>query len=212
MEEQKKSTRNRKLIAALCSLVLCMLLIGVSVYAALSQSATITNTISITRSGQSYVSIKVEKTSNTGATAYTATTGEAVGTYSDLLTVAAGQTGTTTDETKMTFSQSVGKNAYAYKIYLKNESTDTAVNYSIKMLKSGTNDVPYTSPSAQIVIGKATGNGNVEAYADMTNVDLAANAEATVYIVVYANVALENLEPTEGTTFDLAINTTAVAA
>ena len=46
MEEQKKSTRNRKLIAALCSLVLCMLLIGVSVYAALSQSATITNTIS----------------------------------------------------------------------------------------------------------------------------------------------------------------------
>lgn len=212
MEEQKKSTRNRKLIAALCSLVLCMLLIGVSVYAALSQSATITNTISITRSGQSYVSIKVEKTSHTGDTAYTATTGEAVGTYSELLTVAAGQSGTTTDETKMTFSQSVGKNAYAYKIYLKNESADTAVKYSIKMLQTGKTDAAYTSPSAQIVIGKATGDGNVEAYADMTNVDLAANAEATVYIVVYANVALENLEPTEGTTFDLAINTTAVAA
>lgn len=212
MEEQKKSTRNRKLIAALCSLVLCMLLIGVSVYAALSQSATITNTISITRSGQSYVSIKVQKTSNTDTAAYTATTGEAVGTYSDLLTVAAGQTGTTTDETKMTFSQSVGKNAYAYKIYLKNESTDTAVKYSIKMLQTGKTDAAYTSPSAQIVIGKATGDGNVEAYADMTNVDLAANAEATVYIVVYANVALENLEPTAGTTFDLAINTTAVSA
>ena len=212
MEEQKKSTRNRKLIAALCSLVLCMLLIGVSVYAALSQSATITNTISITRSGQSYVSIKVEKTSNTGATAYTATTGEAVGAYSELLTVAAGQSGTTTDETKMTFSQSVGKNAYAYKIYLKNESADTAVKYSIKMLQTGTTDAAYTSPSTQIVIGKAIGNGNVEAYADMTNVDLAANAEATVYIVVYANVALENLEPKDGTTFDLAINTTAVSA
>lgn len=211
MEEQKKSTRNRKLIAALCSLVLCMLLIGVSVYAALSQSATITNTISITRSGQSYVSIKVEKTSNTGATAYTATTGKAVGTYSELLTVAAGQSGTKTDETKMTFSQSVGKNAYAYKIYLKNESADTAVKYSIKMLQTGKTDA-YTSPSAQIVIGKATGDGNVEAYADMTNVDLAANAEATVYIVVYANVALENLEPKDGTTFDLAINTTAVSA
>lgn len=210
MEEQKKSTRNRKLIAALCSLVLCMLLIGVSVYAALSQSATITNTISITRSGQSYVSITVEKTSNTGATAYTATTGKAVGTYSELLTVAAGQSGTKEDETKMTFSQSVGKNAYAYKIYLKNESADTAVKYSIKMFQTGTTN-PYTSPSAQIVIGKATGDGNVEAYTDMTDVNLAANAEATVYIVVYANVALENLEPTEGTTFDLAINTTAVA-
>lgn len=212
MEEQKKSTRNRKLIAALCSLVLCMLLIGVSVYAALSQSATITNTISITRSGQSYVSITVEKTNHTGATAYTATTGADVGTYSELLTVAAGQSGTKEDETKMTFSQSVGKNAYAYKIHLKNESTDTAVKYSIKMLKSGTTDVVYTSPSAQIVIGKATGDGNVEAYADMNDVNLAANAEATVYIVVYANVALENLEATDGTTFDLAINTTAVAA
>lgn len=211
MEEQKKSTRNRKLIAALCSLVLCMLLIGVSVYAALSQSATITNTISITRSGQSYVSIKVEKTSNTGATAYTATTGAAVGTYSELLTVAAGQSGTKTDETKMTFSHSVGKNAYAYKISLKNESADTAVKYSIKMFQTGKTDAAYTSPSTQIVIGKATGDGNVEAYADMTDVNLAANAEATVYIVVYANVALENLEPTEGTTFDLAINTTAVA-
>lgn len=211
MEEQKKSTRNRKLIAALCSLVLCMLLIGVSVYAALSQSATITNTISITRSGQSYVSIKVQKTSNTDTAAYTATTGEAVGTYSDLLTVAAGQSGTKTDETKMTFSHSVGKNAYAYKIHLKNESADTAVKYSIKMFQTGKTDVAYTSPSAQIVIGKATGDGNVEAYTDMTDVNLAANAEATVYIVVYANVALENLEPTEGTTFDLAINTTAVA-
>lgn len=212
MEEQKKSTRNRKLIAALCSLVLCMLLIGVSVYAALSQSATITNTISITRSGQSYVSITVTKTSHAGVTAYAPTTGDAVGTYSELLTVAAGQSGTKTDETKMTFSQSVGKNAYAYKIYLKNESADTAVKYSIKMLQTGTTDAAYTSPSAQIVIGKAIDNGNVEAYADMTNVDLAANAEATVYIVVYANVDLENLEPTEGTTFDLAINTTAVAA
>ena len=211
MEEQKKSTRNRKLIAALCSLVLCMLLIGVSVYAALSQSATITNTISITRSGQSYVSIKVEKTSHDGVTAYNATTGDAVGTYSELLTVAAGQSGTKTDETKMTFSHSVGKNAYAYKIYLKNESADTAVKYSIKMLQTGKTDA-YTSPSAQIVIGKATGDGNVEAYADMTDVNLAANAEATVYIVVYANVALENLEPTAGTTFDLAINTTAVSA
>lgn len=211
MEEQKKSTRNRKLIAALCSLVLCMLLIGVSVYAALSQSATITNTISITRSGQSYVSIKVQKTSNTDTAAYTATTGEAVGTYSDLLTVAAGQSGTKEDETKMTFSQSVGKNAYAYKIYLKNESADTAVKYSIKMFQTGTTN-PYTSPSTQIVIGKATGDGNVEAYTDMTDVNLAANAEATVYIVVYANVALENLEPTAGTTFDLAINTTAVSA
>ena len=211
MEEQKKSTRNRKLIAALCSLVLCMLLIGVSVYAALSQSATITNTISITRSGQSYVSIKVEKTSHDGVTAYNATTGDAVGTYSELLTVSAGQSGTKTDETKMTFSHSVGKNAYAYKIYLKNESADTAVKYSIKMLQTGKTDA-YTSPSAQIVIGKATGDGNVEAYADMTDVNLAANAEATVYIVVYANVALENLEPTAGTTFDLAINTTAVSA
>lgn len=212
MEEQKKSTRNRKLIAALCSLVLCMLLIGVSVYAALSQSATITNTISITRSGQSFVAIKVEKTSNTGDTKYSATNGEAVGTYAELLTVAAGQSGTKEDETKMTFSQSVGKNAYAYKIHLKNESTDTDVKYSIKMLKSGTTDVAYTSPSTQIVIGKAVGNDNVEAYADMTDVELAAGAEATVYVVVYANVALENLEPTEVTTFDLAINTTAVAA
>lgn len=211
MEEQKKSTRNRKLIAALCSLVLCMLLIGVSVYAALSQSATITNTISITRSGQSYVSIKVQKTSNTDTAAYTATTGEAVGTYSELLTVAAGQSGTKEDETKMTFSQSVGKNAYAYKIYLKNESADTAVKYSIKMFQTGTTN-PYTSPSAQIVIGKATGDGNVEAYTDMTDVNLAAGSDATVYIVVYANVALENLEPTAGTTFDLAINTTAVSA
>ena len=59
MEEQKKSTRNRKLIAALCSLVLCMLLIGVSVYAALRQSATITNTITVTTSGQVKTSVVV---------------------------------------------------------------------------------------------------------------------------------------------------------
>ena len=54
MEEQKKSTRNRKLVAALCSLVLCMLLIGVSVYAALSQSATITNTITVTNTSANH--------------------------------------------------------------------------------------------------------------------------------------------------------------
>lgn len=207
MEEQKKSTRNRKLIAALCSLVLCMLLIGVSVYAALSQSATITNTISITRSGQSFVSIKVEKTSHTGETAYTATTGEAVGTYAELLDVAAGANGNATDETKMVFSSSVGINAYAYKIHLKNESTDTKVNYTINMYKSGTTDA-YTFGGDQVVIGKATADGTIEAYSAISG-ELAANAETTVYVVVYTKVALETLTPVDGVAFDLVINTQA---
>ena len=50
MENEKKSTTKRKLLITLISLVLCLLIIGVVVWAATSQNAEIVNTITINSS------------------------------------------------------------------------------------------------------------------------------------------------------------------
>ena len=84
---KKETSRKRKIVALICSIALCMLLVSVSVYAAVSQTAKVTNTISVTRSGQSYVAVTVKKATSSASTAYTLAKGADVGTYNDLLTV-----------------------------------------------------------------------------------------------------------------------------
>lgn len=123
MEEQKKSTRNRKLIAALCSLVLCMLLIGVSVYAALSQSATITNTITVTTSGQVKTSVVVKEYANEGPEAVSVVPESAPTFTAEVLNKDAEADDMTKAATPFVFSSANGKNFYAYEITFANTST-----------------------------------------------------------------------------------------
>lgn len=200
MEEQKKSTRNRKLIAALCSLVLCMLLIGVSVYAALSQSATITNTITVTTSGQVKTSVVVKEYAGTGAEAVAAIP-SAPTFATEVLNKGAQVDNMTEAATPFVFSSADGKNFYAYEITFANTST-------IEVTATITSS---TESNAEIdVYAGATWEG-------MTKLENATGVNGTVvldantgsgkyYIMVCANKALGDMAAADATDFNVTIN------
>lgn len=199
MEEQKKSTRNRKLIAALCSLVLCMLLIGVSVYAALSQSATITNTITVTTSGQVKTSVVVKEYAGAGAEAVAAIP-EAPTFATEVLNKGAEVDELSEAATPFVFSSENGKNFYAYEITFANTSTKEVTATITSSTESNTEIDVYagTTWEGMTKLENATGvNGNVVLQAN--------TGSGKYYIMVCANKALGEMTAAGATDFNVSI-------
>lgn len=200
MEEQKKSTRNRKLIAALCSLVLCMLLIGVSVYAALSQSATITNTITVTTSGQVKTSVVVKEYAGTGADAVAAIPG--VPTFEhEVLNKGAEVDDMTRAATAFVFSSADGKNFYAYEITFANTSTKEVTARITSSTESNAEIDVYAGTTWAEMAKLDNGNG-----VDGSVVLNANSGEGKYYIMVCANKALGEMTAADRTDFNVTIN------
>lgn len=200
MEEQKKSTRNRKLIAALCSLVLCMLLIGVSVYAALSQSATITNTITVTTSGQVKTSVVVKEYAGTGDGAVAEIPGAPTFT-AEVLNKGAEVDNLTKAATPFVFSSENGKNFYAYEITFANTSTKQVTATITSSTESNTEIDVYagTTWEGMTKLENATGvNGTVTLVAN--------EGSGKYYIMVCANKALGEMTAAPETDFNVTIN------
>lgn len=200
MEEQKKSTRNRKLIAALCSLVLCMLLIGVSVYAALSQSATITNTITVTTSGQVKTSVVVKEYAGEGAEAVAAIP-SAPTFATEVLNKGAQVDNMTEAATPFVFSSADGKNFYAYEITFANTSTIEVTATITSSTESNTEIDVYAGATweGMTKLDNATGvNGTVVLDAN--------TGSGKYYIMVCANKALGEMTAADRTDFNVTIN------
>lgn len=201
MEEQKKSTRNRKLIAALCSLVLCMLLIGVSVYAALSQSATITNTITVTTSGQVKTSVVVKEYAGAGDGAVAEIPAVAPTFANVVLNKGAEVDNMTEAATPFLFSSEKGNNFYAYEITFANSSTKEVTATITSSAESNAEIDVYagTSWAGMTKLENATGvNGTVTLVAN--------EGSGTYYIMVCANKALGDMAAAPETDFNVTIN------
>ncbi|MGN1162705.1 MAG: SipW-dependent-type signal peptide-containing protein [Christensenellales bacterium] len=199
MEEQKKSTRNRKLIAALCSLVLCMLLIGVSVYAALSQSATITNTITVTTSGQVKTSVVVKEYAGEGAEAVAAVPG-APTFVTEVLNKGAEVDNLTEAATPFVFSSADGKNFYAYEITFANTSTKEVTAKITSSTESNEEIDVYAGETWEGMTKLENTKG-----VDGTVVLAASTGSGTYYIMVCANKALGEMTAAVATDFNVSI-------
>lgn len=200
MEEQKKSTRNRKLVAALCSLVLCMLLIGVSVYAALSQSATITNTITVSTSGQVFTQVVVKDYSGAGAEAVAEI--PAAPTFEhEVLNKASDVNEMEKAGTPFLFSSEKGNNFYAYEITFANSSSK-AVTATITSSTESNEEIDVyvgtTWEGMTKLENAAAVNGTVTLEAT--------NGTGTYYIMVCANKALGEMTEAAGTAFNVSIS------
>lgn len=200
MEEQKKSTRNRKLIAALCSLVLCMLLIGVSVYAALSQSATITNTITVTTSGQVKTSVVVKEYAGAGDGAVAAIPG-APTFANEVLNKGAEVDNMTEAATPFVFSSADGKNFYAYEITFANTSTKEVTATITSSTESNAEIDVYAGATWEGMTKLDNGSG-VNGTVNLT----ATSGEGKYYIMVCANKALGEMTAADRTDFNVTIN------
>ncbi len=200
MEEQKKSTRNRKLIAALCSLVLCMLLIGVSVYAALSQSATITNTITVSTSGQVFTQVVVKDYSGAGAEAIAAVP-DAPTFEHEVLNKASDVNELEQAGTPFLFSSEKGNNFYAYQITFNNSSTK-AVTATITSSAESNEEIDVYAGATWAEMTKLENGSSVSGTVNLT----ATSGSGTYYIMVCANRALGEMTEATATPFNVTIN------
>ena len=205
----KKTNLVKKLILTLGSMAVCMVLIGVSVYAALSQTTAINNTITISTAGQAKAEVKVYQQVVTGSTAVTldnvkaiADTEQAWGT--EIFTKASNVDSDTCDSddglTAITFDQTTGKNIYAYKITVKNEATVA--------LKATITSTAEANAEVDVYFGKTLANATKldnNTAVSLTDDSLAIGATNTYYVVVCANTTLADMTAASGTPFNLTV-------
>ena len=224
MENEQKRLKV-KIISLAVSILVCVLLVGVSVWAALSQNLKITNNISITTDGQ--VAVKIDAfeyahtdeslagvstapnlTSITDATENDFTTG-----WKSVVTLAA------TDESKEGAATPIVFNAqnervyYAYKFELENtsETTKALVSFGATAVNNAQITVYYgdeATPANSLTTNTSMSTDNT------VTLDVADSGTdtATFYIVVAANTTLGELTPTDAPIdFNITINVTVAA-
>jgi len=218
MEEKNKSV-NKLLIRTLISIVLCLLLIGIAVYAAVSQDVTFVNKISIVGSEDVRTSVVVSEyigpsTLEEGKEEQELYKGQnTFGEFSELInkpkeinSLSSSDTGTI-PPTQIEFKK---ENVYTYVVYkfsLKNEGNKT-INYTINSKQlNETDDYAFnsqidvytgTNASGQIIMTKSTNNkvaitGELNFQESSNQVDL--------YIVVAVNVSLLDIDSVSQETF-----------
>lgn len=198
---EKSSSIRRKIIITAISALICILVIGVSVFAALTQTVNINNNITITTDGQTEVIVNVFEASNKGATAVNTAPGTEPSSWgSAVLTKDAATTSATEDLTPMDFSVSDGINYYAYKITFENTGSTAAYAHISASAVDNTQLKIYTGTSWDSL---AAVENNT---AINSNVTLAAtDGTGEFYIVVASAVALEILNDMAKTPFNVTI-------
>ena len=188
---EKAKMLRRKILISAFSVLVCVLVIGVSVYAALSQSVNLTNYITITTGGQTKVGVVVSEYINKGTEAVVASPSGDVA-WTQKLSKDSNTDTATQALTPADFNYTVGQNYYAWKIDFTN--TDASDAYAHITASAVDND--------QVKVYAGATWGSLEAVAKSTEakgeVTLAKGATATYYIVVVANTALESLVEVEG--------------
>lgn len=185
--ENKKSTKI-KIISLVASLVICFLLIGVSVYAALSQTLTIDNNITITTGGQTEVAVKVSEYINTGTDAISASP-ESIEGWTEKVNKSATEATKEGTVTPIDFNYTTGKNYYAYKFEFTNSSTAQAYAHISTSAVDNTELTIYYGEELSASMDTLTNNTALDADVTLPATD----GTGEFYIIVASNVKLENL-------------------
>lgn len=189
--ESKKSTKI-KIISLVASLVICFLLIGVSVYAALIQTVTINNNINITTSGQTEVAVTVSEYINTGRDAVTASPTEITG-WTPKVTKDATEQTEVGSVTPIDFNHTTGKNYYAYKFEFTNSSTVQAYAHITASAVDNTQLTIYYGETLSASMSSLTNGNPLNAVVSLADTDGAGK----FYIIVAANKNLGELTAVE---------------
>lgn len=200
MEKEKQKSMRVKILSLVASLVLCFLLIGVSVYAALSQTLTIDNTITITTSGQTKVAVKVSEYLNEGNTAVSASPDSITGWELKVEKTADEDTKEGT-VSPINFNYTENVNYYAYKFEFTNNSSETAYAHISASPVDNTQLTIYYGEMLSASMNSVS--NNVALGADVTLA--ATNGTGEFYIIVASNVNLDALTEKAGVPFNISI-------
>ncbi len=212
-EEKLQSKIKRKIIVIVMSMLLCMLLIGVSVWAAVSQTLTSPSTILITSDGQAKIGI----TASYAFGAKDETLFSAIGdqsttvtglSYTEIIEKTAEQNSQTADGPDIVFSATDSYTYTAYKVEFVNTDA-SAVTYEIKFTD---NDGDYTFNN-QITLYSAAGTDSFTFADDQTAMSgrIEERASLTVYVIVALNTEITELEPATLENFNLVVTATVAA-
>ena len=189
--EKTKNSLAKRVIIALASLLLCLTVMGVAVYASLSQNLKLTNSISVTTDGQAKAEVSAYEISLEGDKGVAALPTEPASWGEAVITKAADKDEETTALTPIIFSQTNNKNIYAYKIMVTNRSS-VPVKVSITSSTESNEEIDVYSGE---VFAEATEIENSKGV-NFQKTDLAKDGVVTYYIIVCANTDLVDMTAT----------------
>lgn len=188
--EKSKSIKRKILISAF-SILVCVLAIGVSVYAALTQTTNLNNKITISTAGQTKVGVVVSEYINAEKTAVTTSPSGEVS-WTQKLSKGQDEDTATQELTTADFNYTAGKNYYAWKLDFTNSNNSDAYAHIVTTAVDNSQITIYTGSewgSLTALANNTAGNGTVA---------LAKEATGTYYVVVASNTSLDSLTAAEG--------------
>lgn len=218
MENQEKvqSKFKRRIIVIALSMLLCMLLIGVSVWAASSQSLTSPSTILIKTDGQAKVGITASYAFGADDETLFSAIGDQDATvtglsYTQIIEKTADNDSVSKKGPDIVFSADGQYTYVAYKIDFANTAA-SAVNYTIEFTDPDASNGPYTF-NDQVSIYSAAGTDSFTFAQDQTAMsgNLAKSDSTTVYVIVALNTAPDSLTAAAQDNFNLVVTATAAA-
>ena len=212
MENQEKvqSKFKRRIIVIALSMLLCMLLIGVSVWAATSQSLTSPSTILITTDGQAKVGITASYAFGADDETLFSAIGDQDATvtglsYTQIIEKTADNDSVSKNGPAIVFSADGQYTYVAYKIDFANTAA-SAVNYTIEFTDPDADNGAYTFNN-QVSIYSAAGTDSFTFAQNQTAMSgsLDKSASTTVYVIVALNTAPDSLTAADLDNFNLVV-------
>lgn len=184
---EKQTSIKLKIVSLVISMLVCFFLIGISVWAAMSQNLSINNNISITTSGQTRVAVSVYEYIHEGEDAVGSAPTDVIESWGDVKVSKTAEEDTKSGSvTAIDFSAKTKKNYYAYKFIFTNES-DIAVYAHITA--SAVNNAQITVYYGETWGSSMTALNNSALDADVT-LQASPGGSGEFYIAVVSNTDL----------------------
>lgn len=212
MENEKKSTTKRKLLITIISIMLCLLLIGVVVWAATSQNADIVNTITInSSSGDARTTITISGAKSSTADIFSTDSALPTSGWTQYLKKNYNQDSASATGPDIVFMSSEGYGYYVYKIDFSNRhNSDINFKIDLKTKDDEQNQINYVfNEQISVWFGKFGELAQKTADAETKDYNIsgsvAVEESETFYLIVGSNVDLIDLRPVATEHFDVVV-------
>lgn len=212
MENEQKSTTKRKLLITIISIMLCLLLIGVVVWAATSQNADIVNTITInSSSGDARTTITISGAKSSTADIFSTDSALPTSGWTQYLKKNYNQDSASATGPDIVFMSSEGYGYYVYKIDFSNRhNSDVNFKIDLKTKDDEQNQINYVfNEQISVWFGKFGELAQKTADAETKDYNIsgsvAVEESETFYLIVGSNVDLIDLRPVATEHFDIVV-------
>lgn len=208
MEKEESRFKKKRIVVVVLSMIMCMMLIGIAVYAATSQTLTVKNTVTINSSQQVRVDIGVSYAHGASDDARTLfdNTEAAVTAAKALTFTEIGKKVSTEDEKELTGPNIVFSydNKYTYTVYkvVFDNTAASDITYNIAFQNEAKDAYTFNS---QVTVYNGTSKSTTLTEGTAISGDVLVGDSATLYIVVAMKTPLIDATPVATEAFNMVI-------